>query len=286
MGEILGIKPTTVIAAAVVLGLAAVFISILLAGPSTIVDGAFSMIGQSVATAQVAMSGLLSSAGTIVAQGMSVATNAIAEFAMIASQAASAAFSIAASIFDVAASAVAAGTTIVASVIAFAGQVVASTAAAAAQMIIQFGAAYFTIKGTIEECRIYIYQVAAQNAIMALSQAVQAVFLSIAQIFTTMFTSLAGAAGQLLSIPMIMIFGYVSIGSAFITIVPGVIGSLISVFTTLFGKIVGFFIGTGEGTFLGAVQSIPVKLGNAIKDGFERTIGALPNALLSAFTGG
>jgi hypothetical protein len=286
MGQILGIEPYKVIAAAVLLGLAAVFISILLAGPGAIVDGAFSMIGQSVATAQVAMSGLLSSAGTIVAQGMSVASNAIAEFAMIASQAASAAFSIAASIFDVAASAVAAGTTIVASVIAFAGQVVASTAAAAAQMIIQFGAAYFTIKGTIEECRIYVYQVAAQNAVIALSQAIQTVFLSIAQLFTTLFTSLAGAAGQLLSIPMIMVFGYVSIGATFVTVVPGVISSLISVFTTLFEKIVNFFIGTGDGTFLGAVQSIPVKLGDAIGQGFTKVTNELPKALLSAFTGG
>jgi hypothetical protein len=286
MGTILGIEPYKVIAAAVVLGLAAVFISLLLAGPSTIIDGSFSMIGQSVATAQVAMSSLIASAGGIVAQGMSVATNAIAEFGVIASQAASAAFNIASSIFDVAASAVAAGTTIVASVIAFAGQVVASTAAAAAQMIIQFGAAYFTIKGTIEEARIYIYQVAAQNAVIALSQAIQAVFLSIAQIFTTMFTSLAGAAGQLLSIPMIMVFGYVSIGSTFITIVPGVVGSFISVFTNLFTKIVTFFTGTGEGTFLGAVRSIPEKLGSAIGDGFTKVVNFLPSALLSAFTGG
>jgi len=286
MTKILGISPSMVIAASVILGLGAVFLSFLLAGPGAIADGALTMISQSVATASVAMSGLVASAGTIVAQGMSVVANAIAEFGMIAAQAASAAFSIAASIFDVAATAVAAATTIVTSVIAFAGQIVVSTAAAAVQMIIQFGAAYFTIKGTIEEVRIYIYQVAAQNAVIALSQAIQAVFLSIAQIFTTMFTSIAGAAGQVLSIPMIMIFGYVSIGSAFITIVPGVIGSIISVFTHLFSKIVGFFLGTGEGSFLGVMKDIPKKLGDAIGKGFSAVTNGLPNALLSAFTGG
>jgi hypothetical protein len=181
---------------------------------------------------------------------------------------------------------VAAGVSIVTSVVAFAGQVVASTAVTAAQLVLQFGIAYLTIRGTIKECRNYIYQVAAQQAFLALSQAIQVTFLSIAQIFTTMFTSLAGAVGQLLSIPMIMIFGYVSIASAFITIVPGVIGSVINVFITLFGRIVTFFIGTGPGTFLGAVSSIPIKIGTAISEGFTDLMNALPDALVSAFTGG
>ena len=83
-----------------------------------------------------------------------------------------------------------------------------------------------------------------------------------------------------------MLFGYVSIGSTFITVVPGVIGSFISVFTTLFSKVVTFFTGTGSGTFLGAVQNIPTSLGSAIESGFNKLVTGLPSALFKALTGG
>lgn len=286
MTTILGIEPYRIIQAAVILGFVAIFATVLLAGPSSILDGAFGVLSQSVATAQVAMGSLVASAGGIVAQGMSVATNAIAEFGMIATQIATSTLGIVSSIFDVAASMVMAGAAIVTSVFSLGAQIVSQGAVAAAQLAIQFGSAYFVIKGTIEETRIYVYQVAAQNAIIAISQFIQMTFLSIANLFTTLFTSLAGAVGQLLSIPMIMLFGYVSIASAFVTIVPGVIGSLISVFTTLFSKIVTFFTGTGDGTFLGAVKDIPEKLKTAIEGGFEKVVLGLPKALFSALTGG
>lgn len=279
MGTVLGIEPYKVIAAAVVIGLAAVFITIIVAGPSTILDGAFSLLSQSVATASVAMTSLVASAGGIVTQGLGVAANAVAQTTMIAGQAVSGVIGVAGSVLDVAGAGVQAAAQLQKAALDAGSQIVTAAASTAVNIIQQSGIAIASLWFTVKEVQIFIAQVYYQNLAIAISQFTQVAFNAITQTFTTLFTSLAAAAGQLISIPMIMVYGYVAIGATMVQVVPGLISAVLSVFTSLFKKITDMF--TIE--FIQKIGDIPIKIGESIIDGFQNIVSNLGDQLKDVF---
>ena len=279
MGTVLGIEPYKIIAAAVVLGLAAVFITVLVAGPGTILNGAFGILSQSVTTAGIAVSGLVASSAGIVAQGMGAAANAVAQAGMVMAQGVAAVAGVAGSALDMAGSVISAGATLHSAVFSAGAQILSSAAAAALQIIAQQGPAMVAVWASVEQLRIYVLQTVAQSGMMMISNYYQAAFSAVSQIFTTLFTSLAAAAGQLLSIPMIGLYGYVSVGTTMIGIIPGVTASVLGVFVKLFSKITDLF----TGDFLSAIQDIPVTLGQKVLEGFTDLVESLPDTLAGIF---
>jgi len=279
MGTVLGIEPYKIIAAAVVLGLAAVFITVLVAGPGTIISGAFGILSQTVTTAGIAVSGLVASSAGIVAQGMGAAANAVAQAGVVMAQGVAAGLGVASAPLEMAGAVISVGETLQSAVFSAGSQILSSAASAALQTIAQHGPAIAAVWSSIAELRIYYYQLVAQNGIIALSNYYQLVFSAVSQAFTTLFTSLAAAAGQLFSIPMIMVFGYTSVAATMAGVVPGVVASVLGVFASLFNKITKLF----TGAFLTSIESIPTVLGSKILQGFTNLVTSLPETLTEVF---
>lgn len=280
MSKILGIEPYKLIAAAAAIGLAAVFLSVLIAGPATIIDGAFNVLSQSVATAGVAVSGLVASSAGIVAQGVGAAANAVAQAGLVIGQTATGALGAAGSILEIAGATVGAITTLNSAVLSSGTQALGAMASGSLQLIQQYGQAIYSTYSAISETRVYVYQVLAQNQIILMSNYYQAVALACSQLFSTLFTSLSAAAGQLFSIPLIAVYGYVSIGSALAGVVPGVVTSVLGVFVNLFNKITNIFTG---GDFIAAIEAIPVTIGDKIVEGFGNLLAGLGGQLQTVF---
>ena len=279
MGTVLGIEPYKIIAAAVVLGLAAVFVTVLVAGPGAILSGAFGILSQTVSTAGIAVSGLVASSAGIVAQGMGAAANAVAQAGMVMAQGVAAGIGVASAPLQMAGAVIGAGMTLTSTVASSGAQALAAGTASVLQTIAQQAPAIAAIWSSIAELRIYYYQLIAQNGIIALSNYLQMVFGAISQVFTTLFTSLAAAAGQLFSIPLIALYGYVSVGTTLIGVVPGVTASVLGVFVNLFNKITEMF----TGPFLTSIQDIPTTIGTEIANGFADLISSLPATLSGVF---
>jgi hypothetical protein len=280
----LSISPQLIIATfagAVILGISVIFFIMLAAGPSTIIDGAMNVLNQSITTGALTVNSLLASTAGIVSEGFGVVASTISQTTLVMAQAAQTVILASGQIIAVGGTLVASTVMVHAAVITGTAQVLASAAAGVANIAVQFGAQIATLYLNITQVQAFILASAVQNGMMAVSAYFQAVFRAVAEIWTTLFTSLSAAVGQLLSIPMIAFYGYVSVGSTMITIPAAVISAMISIFTSLFSKFTLVF--TDPEKFLAEIVKIPIKLGEAVINGFKDLLGGLGDALKSVF---
>jgi hypothetical protein len=225
------------------------------------------------------MTSLVASAGGIVTQGMGVASNAVARTTLLAGQVVSSALGITGSLIDVAGAGIQAGAQLAQTAIHAGGQIVGAAFSFSINIIEQAGAAIVNIWLAAERIQLMVGQVFCQNLAIAIGEYTIVVFQAITQVFTTLFTSLAAAAGQLFSIPMIMLYGYVAIAATTVQIVPGIISAILSVFTHLFKKITDIF----TGDFINKIAEIPLKIGESIITGFEKIVDSLGEDLKKIF---
>lgn len=283
MLQILGLNPAYVIAGAAALGLLLVVFVSVLAGPGVVLDGAFGLLSQTVATASATLGTLVASSGTVIAQGMTIPTTAITQAGMIISSAITAVASSMETVFSIAATAVASAAQIVASLVATAGQIITGGAALVANVITSGAAAvtsiYFSVQSAITEFGVVLVT----NAIMALGQFYGFLTTAVAQITGSLFTSIAAVLGQLFSVPMIVFYGYVSLGTITAGLVPQLTAAALGVFTTLFNRLLNFFVGTGEGSFS---QLVATTIPTSITDGFTTLVNDLPGVIKDALFGG
>lgn len=283
MLQVLGLNPAYVIAGAAALGLLLVVFVSVLAGPGAILDGAFGLISQTVATASATLGTMVASSSSVIAQGMTIPATIITQAGMIISNAIVAAASAMETVFSIAATAVASAAQIVASLVAAAGQIIAGGAAMVANIITSGAAAITSIYFSVQSAIIEFGVVLVTNAIMALGQFYGFLATAAAQIAGSIFTSIAAVLGQLLSIPMIIFFGYVSVGTTIAGLIPQLATAVFGVFTALFNKLLNFFIGTGEGSF---IHLITTTIPNAISSAFSYLVNEFPNVIKNALFGG
>lgn len=280
--EILGLNPAYVIAGSAALGLLLVVFVSILAGPATILDGAFGLLSQTVTTASATLGSLIASSGTVVAQGMMIPTTVITQAGMIIGNAIAGSVAVLNTVFSVATTAIAASAQIVSSAVAMAGQIVAGGAAMVANIITSGAAGIASIYFTIQNATIQLGTVLITGAIMALGTYYSFITVSAAQIVGSLFTSLAAILGQFLSIPMIGLFAFMSVGTSTTGVTSSVSIGGISVFTSLFSKITDFFSLTGPTSFVGLITT---KIPTAITSGFTSLTNGLPNILRDVFFG-
>lgn len=275
MLQVLGLNPAYVIAGAAAVGLLLVVFVSVLAGPGVILDGAFGLLSQTVTTASTTLGSLIATSGTVIAQGMTIPATIVSQAGMIIGNAIAGSVAAMNTVFSIAAAAVASAGQIVASIVATAGQIVAGGAAMVANIITSGAAAITSIYFAVQSAIIQLGTVVVQNAIMALGAYYGFITTAVAQITGSLFTGLAAILGQLLSIPMIMLFGYVSVGTTIAGLIPQITVAGFSVFTSLFNKFYEFF---AEGKFIEEIEKLPTK----ITEGFSSLISALPNILKNA----
>ena len=290
MLQVLGLNPAYVIAGAAALGLLLVIFVSVLAGPGVILEGAFGLLSQSMATATATLGTLVASSGLVIAQGMTIPATIVSQGGMIIANAIAGAASAMNTVFSIAAAAIASSAQIVASIVASAGQIIAGGAAMVANIVTSGAAAITSIYFAVQSAIIQLGVTLVQGAIMALGAYYGFIATAAAQIFGSLFSGLAAILGQLLSIPMIAFFGYVSVGTTIAGLVPQISIAIFSVFTSLFEKLTNFFTDatdplgfpsmiTGGGSGSGG----PIGIQGSITAGFESLIVEFPNILKDAF---
>jgi phage-related protein len=277
MGEILGVKPIYVLAAAVIVGLGLVIFSALFAGPGVILDGAFGIITQSVSSAGATLDTFVAQAANIVDQGMSVVSNAITQLGQIAAQAIATMASVVDNIFEIAATAIAAIGQMITSIISTAGQIIAGAASLVVNTIFQVGAALVGMFFTVEAATVQFTGTLIGNAIIGLGEFFSVVTLGIANIIASAFNGVAAIFGNLLSIPMILLFGYISVATTVAGLVPQLFGSVVSVFSAIFNRILRFF----TVDLINIIKELP----NKIVEGFTVIVNSLGGILKGVFFG-
>jgi hypothetical protein len=280
----IAVNPTfivTVFSAVLVLCLAAIFFIVIAAGPSTIIDGAFNVLNTSVATGELVINSLVASSAGIVSEGFGLAASAVSQTALVMGQAAEIVIIAAGQIAQVGATLVASSVMINAAVITGTAQVLASGALALTNIVTLYGAQVGFLYLTIEQARIYLLSTLVQNAILTQSAYEQTKFKAISEIWTTMFTSITAAYGQLISIPLIALYGFLSINTALSGVVPSILTALVSVFTALFKRFTSVF--TDPTQFIAQIGSIPTVLGQKVVEGFQAIVSGLLSALQSTF---
>jgi hypothetical protein len=285
MLTVLGLNPVYVIAGAAAFGLLLVVFVATLAGPATIVDGAIGLLTQSMATASATLGTMVAQAGDIVTQGMTIPTTIVSQAGMIVSNAMVAAASIMDTVFSIAATAVASAAQIVASVVATAAQIVAGGAAMIANIVISGSAAIASIYFAVQSAIINLGVTLVTNAIMALGQFYTFLATAAAQIIGSVFSGLSAILGQVISIPMIMLFGFVSVGTTIAGLIPQLAQGVFSVFSALFNLVVNFFIG-GPDVNNSFLNIITKKLPAAITNGFTYLVTEFPTLLKNVLFGG
>lgn len=281
MTKVLGLEIYTVIAGATLIALLAVFIVPLLAGPSAILDSAFGLLGQTVSTASIVVNGLVAGSGVVATQGMALVSTAIAQAGNIFDNSIVAATAATNTVLDVAATGIQSAVHLTTAVAAAGLQVATQLASAAVTVVSQFAVATTQMFLSVAQFQIYVGATITQMGIIALSNYAQAAFQAITQIWTTLFTSLSALAGQLLSIPMIMVFGYTSIASALVGVVPEISAALVAVFIKLFTLTTEVF--TDPTKFLARIADIPTTIGAKILEGFGNLLNGLGDELKEVF---
>lgn len=278
MTLILGLSPTYVIGGAAALGLFLVLFIALLTGPSTVMDGAFGLLAQTMASASTTLGTLLVSSGPVIAQGMELTSTIINQGSMIIANGIEGAAAAANTVFSIVASAITSAAQIVASLAATGAQIVASAAAMGAQIVVSGVASITSIYFTIQNAVLEMGVVLVQDAVMALGSFMAFIATTAAQIVASIGTTIAAILGQLIQIGLSIFTCYLNIRLSIISLQIHLQIAAAQVSLKLLTLITKVFT-----TDL-LVKGFE-KIGTAIGDGFTDFFDELPEILKKAFFG-
>lgn len=281
MGEIAGVKISTAIFGIAAVGMLILFAMFLFTGPNQLLSASFSVIDQGLATATLSINSLVSAGGSIVEQGMGVVGDLVSQAGFLVDQAVTGAATIVNQGLEVATIVSATIASTISTVVTTSVTVITSAVVGLTAGLTAAATAIPAIYLNAQAAIVQFYTGLASIAIYATEQAISTFAMAISQIFTTAFTSAAAVFGQLLSIPLILINGAISVTNTLASIPVALFVAGMSVFVRLFGFFVGIF--TDPAKFISVIARIASTIGTKIIEGFGQLVSELPKALKSVF---
>lgn len=281
MGEIAGVKISTVIFGIAAAGLFLLFTLFLLTGPNQLLTATFAVVDQGLATATLSINSLVSAGGTVIEQGMGVVGDLVSQAGFLVDQAVAGAASIVNQGMEVAAIASTTIATTVATLVTTSTTVITSAVVGMTAGLTAAATAIPAIYLNAQSAIIQFYTGLVSIAVTAAEQIVSSLAIAISQIFTTAFTSVAAVFGQLISIPLILINGAISVTNTIASVPVALFVAGMTIFVKLFSFMVSIF--TDPAKFLNIIKSIATTIGTKIIEGFTTLVEELPKALKSVF---